>query len=556
MKEAHFKVGPSPLSSRADQVMVPMRDGVRLATDVYLPADAKRSPVVLVRVPYDKCSLYTGMEQIAQFWNDAGYVFVAQDVRGKFRSEGWSVTQLPWMSEATDGADTVEWLASAAFSDGSIGMVGDSYYAFTQWAAASEAPPALRAIVPRVASGVHDSGAGFTHGPFSLAGPVSWLAYTWIDEGVHEGPLNWSHRPLIDVVESAFGVRSSAMDILLQRSNPWAWPTFPGVIRRDRIKIPVLHWAGWWDNLKKGNFRQYRAMRHQAGAGPQHLIVDSMDHEMTKLDQNGGTLTEAIDAGNTEAVARFWEGELCDARAFLDLHLRGLGNVPPPVRWHQGRLGWQQSDEWPPKDARVVEWFLTGAVRAATDADGGGFTDRPPVAEQVKWDHDPINLVPDLSPDPSGYKALLHLVDETSVQSRPDVLTFTSEPMRSPLDLAGPVSLLARIESNHPSTQLVAKLTDIGPDNSTLLVAEGARIVHAHRFGGLVEVELGDVGYRLLNGHRLRLEVASSRFPRYLPHPGTDEDPWKAIDGSTTRQTLYTGGTYASHLRLFALPPR
>jgi hypothetical protein len=168
----------------------------------------------------------------------------------------------------------------------------------------------------------------------------------------------------------------------------------------------------------------------------------------------------------------------------------------------------------------------------------------------VRWEHDPANLVPDLSPDPSGYNQLLAAVDETVVQSRPDVLTFTRAPSPEPLDLAGPVTVGVRIDSTHASTQLVAKLVDVAPDDATLLLADGARIVHAHRYDGLVAVDLGDLGYRLRPGHRLRLELASSRFPRHLPHPGTDDDPWRATEGRSTRQTLRTGGAHPSRLTL------
>jgi putative CocE/NonD family hydrolase len=530
----------------AEQLMVRMRDGVRLDTDVYLPDRPARAPAVLVRVPYGKSGLYTGMAQIAELFTAAGYAFVAQDVRGKFGSEG---KRMPWVHEPADGADTIAWLAGAAFCDGRVGMVGDSYYGFTQWAAASEAPPALRAIVPRVASGVVDA-VGFNHGPFTLAAPLGWLAFAWLDAGLHEEPLDWSHRPLADVIEASLGVRSTVLDALLARGFPWAWTTVPGVVRRERIRIPVLHWAGWWDNLKRGSFRQYRAMRHEAGTGPHHLIVDSTDHEMSKLWDAGTPLPELIAGGDEAAVAAFWARELRPALAFLDLHVRGIGSPPPAVRWHHGHVGWRSADAWPPPGARELELFLGDPERALADAEGGTLLPAPPATGHVRYAHDPANLVPDLTPDPSGYNQLLVPVDETPVQSRPDVLTFTRAPSREPLDLAGPVTAAVRIESTHASTQLVAKLVDVAPDGATLLLAEGARIVHAHRYDGLVRVELGDVGYRLRAGHRLRLELASSRFPRLLPHPGTDEDPWLAVAGRRTQQTLRTGGAHASRLSL------
>src|SRR5262249_53449721 len=140
-------LGPAPLDPDAEQMHVRMRDGVRLATDVYLGDDSTPRPAVLVRLPYDKCGRYTVMRQRAPWFTERGYAFVAQDVRGKFRSGGETV---PYVREVTDGYDTIDWIVSQPWCDGSVGMFGDSYYGYTQWAAVASGHPALRAIVPRV----------------------------------------------------------------------------------------------------------------------------------------------------------------------------------------------------------------------------------------------------------------------------------------------------------------------------------------------------------------------------------------------------------------------
>ncbi len=142
------RIGPGPHSALATEVMVPMRDGVRLATDVYLPqGDATPGPTILTRLPYDKNGEYTFMPQIASYFLGRGYRVVVQDVRGKFRSEGET---LLFVNEADDGYDTLDWISRQQWSDGVVGMWGDSYYGYTQWAAVSSGHPALRAFVPRV----------------------------------------------------------------------------------------------------------------------------------------------------------------------------------------------------------------------------------------------------------------------------------------------------------------------------------------------------------------------------------------------------------------------
>ena len=149
MTFAYDVLGPAPLDPSADQSLVPMRDGVRLATDVYLPDGHGRVPVVLVRLPYDKCGRYTFMPALAPHFTERGYAFVVQDVRGKFRSEGET---LAFTHEVEDGYDTIDWLTRQPWCDGSVGMWGDSYYGYTQWAAVASEHPALKAIVPRVTS--------------------------------------------------------------------------------------------------------------------------------------------------------------------------------------------------------------------------------------------------------------------------------------------------------------------------------------------------------------------------------------------------------------------
>ena len=236
--------GSAPLDPLAEQVMVPMRDGMRLATDVYLP-DAGvpvRHPAVLVRLPYDKAGRYTFMPMLAPYITDRGYAFVVQDVRGKFRSEGETV---PFVHEVDDGYDTLEWLVGQAWSDGTVVMFGDSYYGFTQWAAVASGHPALRAIVPRVTSAdlatVNWSGEGVT----ALYG-ADYLAHYWVDNPIYDYAVDWSQRPLATVFDEAFGAigaRSRGLDILLEHeAEGMALPNpFPNGHPFERLTIPVLH---------------------------------------------------------------------------------------------------------------------------------------------------------------------------------------------------------------------------------------------------------------------------------------------------------------------------
>ncbi len=189
---------PAPLDPAAEQVMVPMRDGVRLATDVYFPARPGRLPAVLVRLPYDKCGRYTFMPQCAPYFTERGYAFVVQDVRGKFRSEGET---MPFVHEVDDGYDTLEWVIAQSWSNGLVGMFGDSYYGFTQWAAVASGHPALKAIVPRVTSSdLKVLTSWWGDSVVELYG-ADYLAHYWVDRMIHFYEGDYGHRPLAEAFD-------------------------------------------------------------------------------------------------------------------------------------------------------------------------------------------------------------------------------------------------------------------------------------------------------------------------------------------------------------------
>jgi putative CocE/NonD family hydrolase len=551
----------APLDPLAEEVMVPMRDGVRLATDVYLPegrvAGGGRRPAVLVRLPYDKAGRYTFMPMLAPYVNERGYAFVVQDVRGKFRSEGETV---PFVHEVEDGYDTLDWVAAQPWSDGTVVMFGDSYYGFTQWAAVASGHPSLRAIVPRVTSAdlatFNWSGEGVT----ALYG-ADYLAHYWIDAPIYDFPVDWSVRPLAAVYDEAFaaiGVRSRGFDLLLDREvrgRPSPDP-FAGAHPFDRLKVPVLHAVGWFDNLAPDSLRDYMSLAGRADrAELNYLIADSNDHENYRLDDVPFTEADDHDA-NDEAIRSMIPIYLDPALDFFDAVLAGEASRLAPVRWHLGNEAWRESPVWPPAAASQARLFLTAAGRAAEDpaAGGGGrmTADREPAASIARWVHDPADLVPSTVQNPFAF--LFEFPDEREVERRPDVLTFTSSPADEPLDLAGPAAAWLRVDSSGPSLHLFAKLADVAPDGAAHMLTRGQAVVAAPDPDRLVPVDLNHLAYRLLPGHSLRLQIASSDYPLYLPHPGTAESPWLATRGVANEQVLLTGGDTSSYLALSVLP--
>ena len=318
---AHVEtLGPAPLDPRARQVMVPMRDGVHLATDVYLPDGPGPFPSVLVRLPYDKNGRYCWMPFIATHVIARGYAFVPQDVRGRFRSEG---EPLAFVNEVEDGYDTIDWLAQQPWSNGAVGMWGDSYYGFTQWAAVAARHPALKAIVPRVTIADID---GWLEGVTPLYG-AHYLSEFWSDHHSHEFAVDWMHRPLagvFDEVYAAIGSRSASFDYVLERSRGGARrPLFPETHPFDALRIPTLHGVGWFDNISPPHMLDYEALVANPATAPfQYLHAGSTDHE--NYDFERVPIAAADDhAADDEALARMLQGYIGPALDFFDAFLTG-----------------------------------------------------------------------------------------------------------------------------------------------------------------------------------------------------------------------------------------
>ena len=557
MAEDFERTTEEPVPDTATQHMVRMRDGIRLATDVYLPAgaqsaDARPAEAVLVRLPYDKNSRYVFFRWVAEIFTARGYAMVVQDVRGKFRSGG---DTLGFVGEAGDGYDTIEWITGQPWSNGIVGMFGDSYYGFTQWAAVSSGHPALRAIVPRVTSAEL---LGATHAEGTVR-DVPWLVHAdyvshyWADKHVYYRELDWSLRPLTEVFEDLFrslGTRSAAYDASVPHRVPL--PVYPDGHPFGARPVPVLHAVGWYDNLSIVSMRDYEALSRRPGwAAVQYLTADSVDHENYHLSQ--APIAETDDHGvNDQALARMLAKYTEPALEFFDVFLKGTKDASalPKVSWHLGHEGYHEAPCWPPPGARERHLYLAGLASAACP--GGTLADRAPEAgESGEWVYDPDDLI--ASSVPNSFAFLHEFPDESATARRPDVLSFVTGPAAEPLDLAGPVDLLVTVTSTAPSAYVFAKLLDEAPDGTARLVVRGQGELTDVSGSGRVRIEMGHTGYRLRPGHKFRLNIASSDFPEYMRHPGTDENPWLAVRTKASRQRLLTSPGSPASLRLTVL---
>lgn len=546
---------PAPVPESAQQHFVRMRDGIRLATDTYVPDGEGPFPAILVRLPYDKNSRYVFMDVVARRANAAGYVLVVQDVRGKYRSEG---DALGPVNEAHDGYDTLSWITTNPWSDGRVGMFGDSYYGFTQYAAASTGHPALRALVPRVTTSrmaINDlvEGDGVIDIPWGTG--AAYLLQCWTGPYVNERQPDWFRRPLIAAFEEQFaeiGERSFWFDQTIPHHVPIK--VYPDGHPVNGRPVPIMHCIGWWDNLAIHHMRDYLTFAADAGwAHTQYLWVDSIDHENYHIDEAGHIADGGDHDSDDAALELMMDKYISPAIRFFDVFVKGSASAAefPRVQWHLAHDGYREDASWPPPTAESTSLYL--ADLHAMTAGGGSLNPAPPSApERGSWTFDPEN--PLRSPADSSWSYLLEYPDERDVPERADVAIFDSAPLEENLDLAGPVDLWVRVGSVAATADVFARLIDVAPDGSAHLVVRGQAEFTAPDDETLRRVELGHAGYRFRAGHRLRLHIASSDFPEYVLNPGSGENRWTAVEFLAAEHSLTTDAASPARLDLTVLP--
>lgn len=533
-------VAPAPVSPAALERRVRMRDGVHLATDVYLPgapADPERTPgdTILIRLPYDKSGEYTFIPLIAEYFTARGYRVVAQDVRGKFRSEG---DALLFVNEVDDGYDTIEWITRQEWSNGRVAMWGDSYYGYTQWAAVASQHPALKAIAPRV------TGTMLGEPVRAIAGervrPVEW-AITYLypltyfhSRDAYFWELDTSRRPFSGQAEEIvgeLGARSMSYDQWYPR--PVHLPRFPLASPFDARPVPVLHTIGWWDNCAPLSWADVAEIEKRPAWALNHFLrIESMDHEAYYLDDPEASRAEER---SHDQIREELPRMLQPAVDFFEVFVRGHGRPSdiPRVSWNlAGTTGMRADASWPPAGSTTRTLYASPDGALSPESLGAG--------AELEWVHDPADLVP--SSVPNAFAYLQHRPDESVIGERDDVLSFTTGAFVRDVDLTGPVRVAASVSSDGPVMDVFARLLDVAPDGSALRIARGQVQVHEATTPASVDIDLGHVGYRLRAGHRLRLHVHSSDFPEFIPQPGTGEEPWGAVGSRPNRQRITVGG--------------
>ena len=544
-----------------------MRDGVTLRADIYRPRAEGKFPVILERTPYDKrAGVGFGLKAAAQ-----GYVYIVQDVRGRNASEGdW----YPFKYETQDGYDSVEWAAALPYSNGKVGLFGGSYVGATQMLAAVATPPHLAGIMPFItASNYHEHWA-YQGGAFEQMLAQAWSSALSINTlerriGASANPAHWdmmhpvADYPLIDP-GTAKGLADYYFDWIAHPAYDQYWKQWSIEEQFDRIRVPALHIAAWYDVFQDGSLRNYQGIKQQGGSESarkgQRLIVIPGGHA-------GATPKIGdLDFGKS-SVLDMWALGL----RWYDYILKGMDNgmgSEKPVRiFVMGKNVWRDEDDWPLARAKTTRYYLHSGGKANSAAGDGTLAIAPPANEPPdRYVYDPDNPVPTVGGpilgDPRYPPGPL---DQRKVEARPDVLVYTTPAFEKDTEVTGPVSLELHVSSSAVDTDFTGKLVDVAPDGSAHNLTDG--ILRARYRVSMERPELMKPGtiYKLtvnlwatanvfLAGHKMRLEVASSNFPRFNRNPNTGGSPEKPEKYVKATNVIHHDREHASALVIPVVP--
>ena len=535
---------------------IPMRDGVRLSSDIYLPRGEGPHPAIVLRTPYVKAG--TRYTQRALHWARDGYAMVLVDVRGRGDSEG---DFLPYRRDGDDGHDVIEWVASQPWCTGAVGTTGASYSGRIQWLTALTRPPHLKAMIPMVAPS--DT---FVEFPTGVPSPmdVCWYHMTSGRTAQDTDPVDWlevyRHLPLATLDEAVGRDIPRWREVVSHQTLDAYWQELSYQHRFDEIDVPVLHISGWYDDEQIGTPLNFRGMTEHGGSPfarqNQHLLMGPWGHQV-----NAGTVLGEVDFG-ADALIDLHAFE----RRFFDRHLRGL-DVPklPRVRtFLMGENRWHDGESWPPASVRAVAYYLHSGGQASSRFGDGRLDPAPPGEEPTdRFRYDPRRPVPFIT-DPTSSQ-IGGPDDYSAVERRDDVLCYTTEPAVAPLDLTGPVLLVLHATTSAKDTDFTAKLVDVWPTGFCQRLTDSiVRLRYRDGFtspelatpGEVYEltIDLWNVCLRLLPGHRLRLEISSSAFPKYPLNLNTGEDLATGVAMAVADQMVFHDRLHPSRLLLPVAP--
>ena len=551
-------------------VKAKMRDGVTLLADIYRPKAEGKFPVLLQRTPYDKYGGYWfGMKGAAR-----GYVVIIQDTRGRYRSEGDFYT---FKNEANDGYDTVEWAAALPFSNGKVGMFGGSYVGATQFLAAIAHPPHLAGIAPYVTASNYHDGWAYQGGALEQWFDESWatgLAQNTLLRvaTADSNAMNWKDKlPLTEYpLLPATDIKALApyfQDWLAHPNYDDYWKQISIEDHYSQIEVPVFNIGAWYDIFLGGTLHNYEFLKKQAGSeasrAGQRLFIGLGGH-------SGGWEKEKIGDVDFGKNAPFDGDEI--TLEWYDHLMKGENNAlsqSKPVRiFVMGVNQWRDEDDWPLARAKDTKYYLDSAGSANSSAGNGELnTDGPRGAANDTFVYDPANPVPTIG-GPLCCDAV-HLkpgpFDQKAAEERKDVLVYTTPAFTKNTEVTGPVTMDLYVSTSAVDTDFTGKLVDVWPNGFAQNLTEGIlRLRYRNSQEKPEAAKPGEIYHVIVNlwatsdvflaGHKLRLEISSSNFPRFDRNLNTGETQATATKMVKATNVIYHDKEHKSALVVPIIP--
>ncbi|HSG10114.1 MAG TPA: CocE/NonD family hydrolase [Longimicrobiales bacterium] len=582
------------------KVMVPMRDGVRMAADVYVPKGDGPFPVIFSRTPYNFNAWRDGEFSAGAYrgaWNavSRGYAYVVMNERGRFFSEGnWDILGTP----LTDGYDAFEWMAAQPWSNGKIGTLGCSSTAEWQMAVASLDHPAHTTLVAQgFGAGVGRIGDWYEQGNWYRGGAEQMLFFAWL-YGVQTGirpmfppnltqeqlaqvsryfdlapempRVDWAeglkHLPLVDILKNAEGNTGPYEDMVKRKPNDPKW--YQGGLYHDDMPFdkPAIWFMSWYDvstgpNLALFNHVMNNAETAEARANQYAVIAPTLHCAYTRATEN--TVVGERSVGDArwdyDALVYGWFD------TFLKGEDNGLLDTLPKVRYYtMGSNEWKTSDSWPPKTATPVTYYLDSGGNANTLHGDGRLTTRMPSADNPdRFAYDPMDPVMSHGGNVccTGNAVTGGALDQRQMEERDDILVYTSDVFENGVEVTGTIDITLFVSSDARDTDFTVKLIDVYPDGTAYNLDETiqrARYRDGYdkevfmEAGATYEIKLSPLSTSnfFAPGHRIRIEVSSSNFPRFTRNMNTGGDGWNETEGVVAHNVIHHSRQHPSRIRL------
>ncbi len=564
---------PTFQTIRFRMVQVAMPDGVKLSAAIWTPeVEGAKFPTVLVATPYNK--LVDVNIGDAQFFAQRGYAYVSYDLRGRYDSEGSAYLYGP-----KDGEDLYamqSWIASQPWSSGKIGMYGGSYRGFIQWEGALHHNANLTALIPEVSPDDHYDNV-YPSGAFQLSNSLDFL---WFCCGSRTNvPLevmNWDewyrHLPLRDDASYA-GIQNTVLwnDLLShpQRDSYWPGPgeriapgkNGPG--KYSEILVPTFNTSGWYDQVSQATINNYVGMTQYGPTqlrGSQKLMMGPWTHNgLFKTTQGDHVFPAQAAPNGLEWRLRWFDRWLKDMQ-------NGFDKEPPVYIYVMGADVWRTECEWPLKRAHYTNYFLRSGGRANSQLGDGVLSTASPGDEaHDSFLYDPNNPVPTLGGNVAMHPSRSGPYDQSAIELRSDVLVYTSAPLEQDLEITGPIILKLFASTDRTDTDFTGKIVDVDRAGYAKILLEGiirGRYRQTFREQQLLVpqqinefyIDLWSTSNVFRKGHRIRIEVSSSNFPKYDRNPNTGHRFGQDADLLVASQKIYHDRDHPSHVVLPVIP--